>query len=132
MANPILHIKDGYFFEVPKFLWRYHYQSIDELKHDYPFLVAAHPHATIGEFNRGLSGKIIIPQPFATLKNLHDKESGFAISKFMVLEVVIGALLVFIFSRVAARIASGAPPKGKLWNLFESVLFFVRDEIAAP
>lgn len=132
MAEPILHIKDGYFIEVPKFMWRYHYKSIDELKRDYPFLVAAHPHATISQFNRGLSGKIIIPQPFATLKNLHDKESGFAISKFMVWEVLIGAILVLIFSRVAARISRGAPPRGKLLNLFEAMIVFVRDEIAAP
>lgn len=132
MAVPILHIKDAYFFEVPKFMWQYRYKSLDELKHDYPFLVEAHPHATIAEFNRGLSGKMIIPQPFATLKNLHDKESGFAISKFMILEVLIGAILVFAFSRVASRISSGAPPKGKAWNLLESVLLFVRDQVAVP
>lgn len=132
MADPILHIKDGYFFEVPKFMWQYRYKSIDELRHDYPFLVAAHPSATIEQFNSGLSGKIIIPQPFATLQNLHDKESGFAISKFMILEVAIGAILVFVFSRVAARISTGGSPTGKVWNLFESVLLFVRDEVGVP
>lgn len=132
MAVPILHIKDAYFFEVPKFMWQYRYKSIDELRHDYPFLVAAHPSATIEQFNSGLSGKIIIPQPFATLQNLHDKESGFAISKFMILEVAIGAILVFVFSRVAARISTGGSPTGKVWNLFESVLLFVRDEVGVP
>lgn len=132
MAEPILHIKDGYFFEVPKFMWRYNYKSIDALKQDYPFLVKAHPHATIGEFNRGLSGKVIIPQPFATLENLHDKESGFAISKFMILEVAIGIVLVALFSWLSQRIASGGTPRGKFWNLIESVLLFVRDEVAVP
>ena len=132
MAEPILHIKDAYFFEVPKVMWRYNYKSLDDLRKDYPFLVKAHPHATIQEFNKGLSGKIIIPQPFATLENLHDKESGFAISKFMILEVVIGILLVAIFSWLAQRIARGGSPRGKLWNLIESVLLFVRDEVAVP
>jgi F-type H+-transporting ATPase subunit a len=132
MADPILHIKDAYFFEVPKFLWKYHFRTIDDVREQYPFLVKAHPDATVADFNRGLSGKIIIPQPFATLENLHDKESGFAISKFMILEVVIGLLLVFVFSWVAQKISSGAPPRGKLWNLFESVLLFIRDQVAVP
>jgi hypothetical protein len=30
MANSVLHIKDGYFFEVPKMLWRVNYRSLDE------------------------------------------------------------------------------------------------------
>lgn len=132
MAEPILHIKDGYFFEVPKFLWRYHYKSVDEVKEEYPFLVKAHPDATVADFNRGLSGKIIIPQPFATLENLHDRASGFAISKFMILEVVIGLLLVFLFSWLAQRIATGGRPRGKFWNLIESVLLFIRDQVAVP
>lgn len=28
MANPILHIKDSYYFEVPKFLWPKNYDSV--------------------------------------------------------------------------------------------------------
>lgn len=132
MADPILHIKDGYFFEVPQFMWRYRFRTIDEVNEQYPFLVQAHPDATVADFNRGLAGKIIIPQPFATLENLHDKESGFAISKFMILEVVIGLLLVFVFSWVAQKVSSGAPPRGKLWNLLESVLLFIRDQVAVP
>lgn len=132
MAHPILHIKDGYFFEVPKFMWTYHFKSLDEVAQQYPFLVKAHPTATVADFNRGLSGKVIIPQPFATLENLHDKESGFAISKFMILELVVGAVLVFIFSRVASRISAGSAPRGKAWNLIEAMLLFVRDQIAVP
>lgn len=30
------------------------------------------------------------------------------------------------------KMASGEPPTGKLWNLLESLLFFVRDRIAKP
>ena len=32
MANPVLHIKDGYYFEVPKMLWR----SRNDSKSDFP------------------------------------------------------------------------------------------------
>ena len=135
MADPILHIKDGYFFEVPKMFWRYDFKSLDDVQEHFsyiPHLVSDHPHATAADFSRGLSGKIVIPQPFGTLKNLHDRESGFAISKFMLLELLAGAILVFIFSRVASRISTGKAPRGRIWNLFEAMLVFVRDQIAKP
>src|SRR5579872_3021674 len=107
MASPVLHIKDGYFFEVPKFLWRRHYSSVSEVPE---FLRKAHPDATVDEFNRDLSGKILIPQPFGTLKNLHDRESGFAISKFMILEAVAALILVLVFKKFGERIRDGQPP----------------------
>ena len=37
--------------------------------------------AKIDEYNHHLSGKVFIPQPFATLKNAYESQSGFAISK---------------------------------------------------
>jgi F-type H+-transporting ATPase subunit a len=83
-------------------------------------------------YNGHLSGKILIEQPFATLRNLYEKESGFAISKYMVIELVVGLILVLIFAALARRIAHGRPPKGKLWNLLEVFLVFIRDQIARP
>lgn len=134
MADPILHIKDAYYFEVPKVLWKSHYKSLDDLPKHLEFLkkdAVAH-HATIDDVNNELAGKIVIPQPFGTLKSFYAKESGFAISKFMVLELIIAALIVLIFARLAPKIASGAKPKGYLWNAFEATLLFVRDGIARP
>lgn len=127
MADPILHIKDGYYFEVPKCLWRVHGKA------DAPkYLQDDHPHATDKEFAEELSGKIIIPQPFGTLKNLHEKQSGFCISKFMILELVAVALLVVVFRRLSRKMQSGLAPRGRFWNLFEAILVFIRDEIARP
>lgn len=132
MANPLLHIKDSYFFEVPRVLWQRHWQSKEEIPESMQFLVQAHPEATVEDFNRQLSGKILIPQPFATLKNLYEVESGFGISKFMILEAVAAVLLIAIFSRVARLAATGQPPRGKFWNLFEALLLFIRDQVARP
>ena len=134
MADSILHIKDSYYFEVPKVLWKSHYKSLDDLPKHLDFLKkeAVEHHATIDEVNKELSGKIVIPQPFGTLKSFYAKESGFAISKFMVIEFIIAALLVFIFTRLAPKIAAGTAPKGYFWNAFEAVLLFVRDGIARP
>jgi len=86
----------------------------------------------IAAYNKNLSGKILIPQPFATLRNLYEKESGFAISKFLLLEILVGLILVVIFHQLSQRISAGRPAKGKLWNLLETFLVFIRDQIAKP
>jgi len=129
MASAILHIKDSYYFDVPKFLWRHHYKSVDEVP---AFLRDAHPHATPEEFNEALDGKILIPQPFGTLKNLYERESGFAISRFMVIEVVVALILIALFTSLASRLAKGGAPRGKLTHMLEGILLYIRDEVAIP
>ena len=226
MANPVLHIKDGYYFEVPKMLWR----SRNDSKSDFPDwwvrldddfqhieagkiydkLAVKDPFGTMGgeqqkkqmiadyehwkhsgadhanagkpfdlylqseqveifqfidgpqwmtlrddvrgeiaidnyktsqpdwsshkidEYNHHLHGKILIPQPFGEIKNLHEKADGFCISKFMVLELVIAFCMVATFSWLGRRVRNGDRPRGRLWNFFESFLVFLRDDIAYP
>ena len=89
-------------------------------------------HATIADVNHELSGKIVIPQPFGKLKSFYAAETGFCISKFMVIELIIAALIVLIFTRLAPKVATGKAPKGYFWNLFEASLLFIRDGIARP
>lgn len=129
MASPVLHIKDGYFFEVPKALWRREYTSLEQVPQ---FLRKDHPEATVADFNRELSGKILIPQPFGTLKNLHDKESGFCISKFMILELVVAFLLYKVFTTYAAKVKHGDVPRGKFWHAMDAFLLYIRDNVARP
>jgi F-type H+-transporting ATPase subunit a len=57
---------------------------------------------------------------------------GFQITKFMLLEVIVAGLLLAIFIPLARKARNGALPKGKFWNAFESLLTFVRNEIARP
>ncbi len=127
MADPILHIKDAYFFEVPKFLWRPHYTSTADVP---AFLTKAHPHADLEEYNHGLAGKILIPQPFGTLKNFYAAESGFCISKVMIIEVVVAIFLFWAFQKFSKLIRADKAPEGKGWNAFEALVLFVRDGIA--
>jgi F-type H+-transporting ATPase subunit a len=129
MASPILHIKDAYYFDVPKSLWRYHYTSREEVPE---FLRDAHPHATPEDFDEALDGKVLIPQPFGTLRNLYEKESGFAISKFMIIEVVVAAIIALLFIRLAQHLKRGPLPKGKLNHLLEGLLLYLRDQVAIP
>jgi F-type H+-transporting ATPase subunit a len=127
--DPIYHLKDCYFFEVPKALWRQGWTEMDQVPQ---WLRDAHPDATLGQFNQAMDGKILIPQPFATLENLFSVKSGFGISKFMILEVALAAILFFLFTRLARMLATGEPPKGRFANLFETFILFIRDQVARP
>jgi F-type H+-transporting ATPase subunit a len=57
---------------------------------------------------------------------------GFVLTKYMVLELIAALLMLLIFIPLARRIATGRPPRGIFWNLFETVLVFLRDEVARP
>lgn len=72
------------------------------------------------------SGHITLPQPFEAIGlPLH-------LTKFMVLELIAAVLVTLVMVRVAQKISSGERPRGRFWNLFESMLLFIRDEVARP
>ncbi len=96
------------------------------------FLREQHPEESLEQFNTDLSGKILIPQPFGTLRNLYEPESGFCISRFMIVQLAVALLLVWLFNKLGKRMSQGGPPEGKFWNAFEAMLLFVRDNIARP
>ena len=128
--NPIYHLKDCYFFEVPKAMWRQGWQKLDDVPQ---FLRNGRPDITdVAEFNHAMDGKILIPQPFATLDSLYAVKSGFGISKYMILELVLASILFLLFTRLAAVLRTGEAPRGRFANLFEAMILFVRDQIARP
>lgn len=57
---------------------------------------------------------------------------GLQVTKFMILELVAAGLVLLIYIPLARRVRSGQLPRGWKWNLWESFLTFVRDEIARP
>lgn len=129
-ANPIYHLKDCYFFEVPKALWRHGWKTLEDVP---LFLRNGSPDITdVAVFNEAMDGKVLIPQPFAELHSLYAVKSGFGISKYMLLELLVGAIMFLIFTWVASRLRSGDAPKGRMLNLFEAMLLFIRDNIARP
>ncbi|QDU28710.1 ATP synthase subunit a [Anatilimnocola aggregata] len=83
-------------------------------------------------YSNNLSGKILIPQPFGRLRNLHERESGVTISKYMLIELAVGLILAILFSWLARRVIKGGAPKGRIWNLLETFVVFIRKEIAEP
>lgn len=130
MADPILHIKDGYFFEVPQGLWQQHYKTLADVP---KFLTQAHPEIKdVKVFDQAMNGKILIPQPFGEIENLYQRKSGFCISRYMVLEFVVAIVMAIIFIRLASKARDGHRPRGTIWNMLEAMLVYLRDEVIRP
>lgn len=83
-------------------------------------------------YNYHLSGKILIPQPFGELRNLHEAESGFCVSKFALIQLAVALVLCLLFGWLGKKVVSGSAPKGRLWNFLETFVVFIRDQIAEP
>lgn len=75
-------------------------------------------------FHLPFGWEIVVPQPFESL--------GLHLTKFMIVEVVVAVAMVAVFVPFARRIASGRPPRGRLGNLLEVMILFIRDQVARP
>lgn len=88
--------------------------------------------AKIEAYNKVLSGKIIIPQPFGELRNLYQKDSGFCISRFMVLEFFIALLMLVVFTWFASRLKKNVVPKGRFTHMIDAFVCYLRDQVIRP
>ena len=89
-------------------------------------------------------GHVPIPQPFKLDKPLIEMHTGnelidntikpmdLTITKFMVLEVAIALIISLLFIGLAAHIKGGKLARGKIWNLLEVFLLYIRDQVARP
>jgi F-type H+-transporting ATPase subunit a len=89
-------------------------------------------------------GHIELPQPFKLDTPLIEMNTGnalidntikpmdFTFTKFMFLELMVALILIVLFVALAARIKGGGRPKGRLWNLLEVFLLYIRDNVARP
>jgi F-type H+-transporting ATPase subunit a len=57
---------------------------------------------------------------------------GFQITRYMVVELISAALMILIFTNVVAHIRKNQVSRGWFMNLFETILLFIRDQIARP
>jgi F-type H+-transporting ATPase subunit a len=86
----------------------------------------------IASYNDAMAGKVLIPQPFGTLRNAYEPEQGFCISKFMIIEVGVALFLIAIFGWLGKRVVTGDAPKGRAWNFLEGLIEFVREKVFEP
>ena len=63
---------------------------------------------------------------------IHGLKIGDTPLKFMILITASAVVVAVAMIWLGRKMKSGEPPRGKLWNLFESLLFFVRNKIAVP
>ncbi len=101
------HVQDAHYFEVPRVL------------------------------DPNKDGHLHLPQPLKLEQPLVEGSEyiapfDFQLTKFMVLEVVAAAITAILFIWLANKISRGGAPRGRLANLLESMLVFLRDEVARP
>lgn len=54
------------------------------------------------------------------------------LTKYKILMLVAAGIILALFIPLARRVQSGEPPKGAWWNCLESLLTFIRDQVAKP
>ena len=97
------HVQDADYIELPKFMG-YSFED-------------AHGHEHAG---------VQVP-------NLTMLPDGYGkMSKFMLLILVAAVLLTLVFGWLARKVKSGGKPRGRIWNLLEAFVCFIRDEVAVP
>ena len=101
------HVQDSHYFEVPKFI--------------------------------SSSGKVAIPNVTGYTKEnpMIKIQEGFHVvgrpTKFMALELMAAILITVAYIWLARKVTpEGKAPKGRLWNFLESIVCFIRDDIAVP
>lgn len=88
-------------------------------------------HFEVPKFLAPPNGIVQIPQPFLG-DSTEGHVRGFKITKFMLIELVVALLIAVIFIRLSQRMRKSDVPKGRWWNLLESMLVYLRDEVARP
>lgn len=94
---------------------------------------------TYFDLPRNLGGHVEVPQVYhgpplfqPTSPDSLIEAFDFQITKFMVLEVLAALLIMLVAIPLANKIAGGRLAKGRLWNFLETILLFIRDEVARP
>jgi F-type H+-transporting ATPase subunit a len=63
--------------------------------------------------------------------NLHI-DLPFGISKFILIILIVAVIVGVLVMWVARKIQTGETPRGKLWNMAEALLYFIKDKVAVP
>ena len=113
MPHLMAHVQDATYIETPKFFG---------LKHTDDH---GHEHSGFGIPNIfGVTQPVIgTPEkPILTGR----------LTKFVAIELVVAILMFVIFYWLGQKVKSGKKPKGKIWNALESIIVFIRDDVARP
>ena len=117
------HVQDSYYIELPRFLTGG--SAVDE----HGQLVRDANGEPVKE-----AGKLKIPNlTGSTVENPMFPYFVGRPSKFMVLELLAALIIAVAYIWLARKVShDGKAPKGKVWNFLESIVCFIRDDIARP
>jgi F-type H+-transporting ATPase subunit a len=115
----INHVQDQFYFEVPRFLDFDGPEGKPDGRLELPYW--GESREPIAEIKVGNELVDDIIGPFRG-----------QLTKFMVLELAAALIMTVLFVWLARKIAPGGRPRGRLWNLLEAMLLFIRDEVARP
>lgn len=126
------HVQDAPYIHVPGFLSPhgdghiYLWQPLasPKLTADGQPLIDHHGHTVYESLWAPKTGMEVVDQIFQPL--------DLQVTKFMVLELIVAALMCFAFIGIAQRMRGGAAPRGRIWNMFEMMMLFFRDNVARP
>lgn len=54
------------------------------------------------------------------------------ITKFVLIEMFVAVVMILLFGILAAKIRGGKPVKGRFWNMLETMLLYIRDNVVRP
>ncbi len=121
----ISHVQDPDHFTFPMFQdqdGKFHPIGSDEAKARYWYIPQLSPYT---------EAEPLVKEPQGELQQFLGKVT-FQPTKFIVLELLAAAFVFFLFVWLAGKVRDGSAPRGRLWNALESVIYFVRDEVAKP
>jgi F-type H+-transporting ATPase subunit a len=108
------HVKDADYFHVPR-----------------AFARETHGHVPLPQIRESREPIVEVKVGFAPIDELIEP-LDLHVTKFMVLEVVAALIIAALFIPLAQRVRTGQRPRGRLWNLLEAMVVFIRDQVARP
>ena len=126
------HVQDATYFDLPRFL--------SEDGHGRTYLPQPLAKPLLGPDGKQVVNAHGEPK-YEALWQVHSKSPlinaivqplDFTLTKFMVIEVAVALIICALFMGLAAKIRHGGAPKGRLWNMLEAFLLYLRDKVALP
>ncbi len=126
------HVQDAPFFDVPR---KFTADGSGRIMLPQPLgrpKLDAHGKPLLGHHGEPILKPVWKAQTSSKLVNEIIEPLDFKFTKFMAIEVVVALIICVLFIGLAAKIRHGGAPKGRLWNLLEAFLLYLRDVVALP
>jgi F-type H+-transporting ATPase subunit a len=128
----IRHVQDADYLHLPGFMTRdgsghvYLPQPLAKKKTD------AEGHVVTDHHGQPVYEAVWAPNTGIPIVDDTIKPLDLKLTKFMVLEVVVAFILCVLFITLARKMKGGRVPRGRLWQILEAMVVYMRDYVARP